>query len=622
MTRILRYLPGERASIDGRPCTIERVVSLTHVLVKEDESGAIVKAHFSQLKSFVPPDSKPRRDRPMDSLTEEEKKIVAERYEAIKPLLTLSGPAKAAFEKRSEETGYSGPTLYRWISLYKEREMLSDLAPRRRGRKMPRRTNRMVEVIIQRAIDEAYLTYQKPLRSDMIRKIRSECRRAKLPPPHPNTIRSRIKAMNKKKAMERREGAKAARDKFGPVTGSFPHAEYPLAVVEIDHTELDMTLVDDRYRLDIGRPWFTLAIDVYSRMIVGYYLSLEKPSAFSVGQCIAHAVLQKYAYLQKLGIEGDWPVWGKMATLHADNGKDFRSRTIMAACEEHGINIEWRPVDKPEWGGNIERLMGTLATELHRLPGTTFSNVRQKGTYDSAKRAVLTLGELERCLATWVVNDYHHRKHEGIGMAPIEKWEIGLRGSNGRVGLGTPALIADEERLRVDFLPYTVRTVQRHGIEWDRVRYFSKELVRYIDFGPRKRKFKVRRDPRDISVIKFLDPERNEYIDIPCGHGYPSTSIWEFRAAVNYLKRQGNRSPEEYEIFAEVGRQQIDAIVEEAAKTTRKARRLHQRRKAWRNGDGVDPQARDAAVPRIVINDDEAFDLTEDDLKPTHEEWT
>jgi len=231
----------------------------------------------------------------------------------------------------------------------------------------------------------------------------------------------------------------------------------------------------------------------------------------------------------------------------------------------------------------------------------------------------LTLGELERCLATWVVNDYHHRKHENIGMAPIEQWEIGLRGSNGRVGPGTPALIADEERLRVDFLPYTERTVQRHGIEWD-VRYYSNELARYIDFGPRKRKYKIRRDPRDISVIKFLDPERNEYIDIPCGYDYPSTSIWEFRAAVKHLKAEGNRNPEEHEIFAEVGRRQMDEIVEEAAKTTRRTRRLDQRRKAWRSG--VDPQARNDAASRIAINDDEEFDLTEDDLKPAHEEWT
>jgi hypothetical protein len=37
-------------------------------------------------------------------------------------------------------------------------------------------------------------------------------------------------------------------------------------VVQIDHTLLDIILVDDLHRLSIGRPWITLAIDVFSRI--------------------------------------------------------------------------------------------------------------------------------------------------------------------------------------------------------------------------------------------------------------------------------------------------------------------------------------------------------------------
>jgi hypothetical protein len=32
------------------------------------------------------------------------------------------------------------------------------------------------------------------------------------------------------------------------------------------------------------------------------------------------------------------------------------------------------------------------------LPGTTFSNVREKGSYNSAKQATMTMSELERWL--------------------------------------------------------------------------------------------------------------------------------------------------------------------------------------------------------------------------------
>jgi len=42
----------------------------------------------------------------------------------------------------------------------------------------------------------------------------------------------------------------------------------------------------------------TLAIDVYSRMVVGFCISLDPPGAISTGLCIAHAVLPKEAWLE------------------------------------------------------------------------------------------------------------------------------------------------------------------------------------------------------------------------------------------------------------------------------------------------------------------------------------
>ena len=52
----------------------------------------------------------------------------------------------------------------------------------------------------------------------------------------------------------------------------FDSAQRPLDLVQIDHTKLDIIVVDDEQRLPIGRPWITLAIDVYSRMVTGFYI--------------------------------------------------------------------------------------------------------------------------------------------------------------------------------------------------------------------------------------------------------------------------------------------------------------------------------------------------------------
>ena len=63
---------------------------------------------------------------------------------------------------------------------------------------------------------------------------------------------------------------------------------------------------------------------------------------------------------------------------------------------------------------DIERLLGTILREIHNLPGTTFSNPRERGEYDSEAKAAMTLAELEKWLATYIVEVYHQRMHPDV----------------------------------------------------------------------------------------------------------------------------------------------------------------------------------------------------------------
>ncbi|WP_220447802.1 hypothetical protein [Nonomuraea diastatica] len=76
-----------------------------------------------------------------------------------------------------------------------------------------------------------------------------------------------------------------------------------LQQVQIDHTPVDLEVVDERHRLPIGRPYVTAAIDVASRCVV----TLEAPSALSAGLCLAHTVCDKRPWLERLGVEAVWP---------------------------------------------------------------------------------------------------------------------------------------------------------------------------------------------------------------------------------------------------------------------------------------------------------------------------
>ena len=103
-------------------------------------------------------------------------------------------------------------------------------------------------------------------------------------------------------------------------------------------------------------------------------VTLEAPSATSVGLCLAHMVTDKRAWLERLGVEAAWPMSGKPPRLYVDNAAEFHSEALRRGCEQHGIGLPYRPKGRPHYGGIVERVIGTMMQLVHELPGTTFSN--------------------------------------------------------------------------------------------------------------------------------------------------------------------------------------------------------------------------------------------------------
>jgi putative transposase len=300
--------------------------------------------------------------------------------------------------------------------------------------------------------------------------------------------------------------------------------------------------------------------------------------------CLAHAFLPKEQWLAKHNIETPWPCWGVPRTIHADNAKEFRGNMLQMACKEYGISLEWRPVATPHYGAHIERLLGTLNREIHTAPGSTFSNPASRGDYDSEAHAAMTLSEFETWFAVLCVEAYHQKPHSGIGMPPIAKWQEGILGTNKKPGIGMPQRILDEQRLKLDLMPFETRTVQQYGIVWDHIEYQHDVLRRWIDApdpdNPKlKRKFLCRRDPRDISTIWFYDPEVHQYYAIPYRNtSRPAISIWELREAERLATEdRPELSVDEMCIFDAYER--MRRIEDNAKHLTKKTRRTTQRRR-------------------------------------------
>jgi putative transposase len=482
------------------------------------------------------------------------------------------------------ELGLSRSQVYKLLARFTADPRLTSLLPNRRG---PTRGGSRLSCEINQLIDETiesvYLTRQRARLVDLVTEIRRRCRAAGLAAPSRKAVTARVRAKPRREVVARRHGQKHARDQYAPAIGAL-EASWPLSLVQIDHTLVDVIVVDSVTRAPIQRPWLTLAIDVWSRCVVGFHLSLEAPSATSVALCISHAVLPKSPWLAERKIDAEWPVHGLFSRLHLDNGKDFHSEALRRGCEQYGIAIDYRPVRTPHYGGHIERLIGTMMGKVHLLPGTTFSNIAEKGDTDPEKTAAMTLDELERWLALAISGVYHRTVHRALEVTPLAAWERGLAGDGVTLGCGEPARVSDARRFLIDFLPLEHRLIRRDGVSLHSIHYWSDILRSWIG---EPRKVIVRYDPRDLSRLYLLAPD-GQYYDLHYRNlRRPPISLWEHRLALKRLRDEGRQTVDENAIFRAIDT--MRSIADEATQASKTARRQRERRLRVIQGGRVDP---------------------------------
>jgi len=420
-----------------------------------------------------------------------------------------------------------------------------------------------VDSVILRMIAKHYARREPISKAELLERVRSVCRRTGLPPPSRNAVLARITAQEGYALDCKRQGTKTAKQHWEPRPGQLTALE-PLAMMQIDHTLVDiMVLSRDRSQV-LGRPWLTVAIDVATRVVLGIYLSMDAPSATSVSLCIEHAVLPKIENEHDPGL---WPMYGKPKVILVDNGKDFRSFALKRGCQEHGIELRWRPVRQPHYGAHIERMMGTLMRFVHGLRGTTFSNSKQRGDYPSEARATMTLDELRTWLVLKICKRYHLRKHRSLGMPPLLAWEHAWTAEGGQIML--PSMVPRPLDFRMDFLPFVMRRMQRTGIQFASSRYWDDGLIPLVRPG---REVMVRYDPRDLTRI-WVRRDDQLLVEAPVVAGRALTGRSDFRVDSETQARLDEGSDE--------GQVECDQLEDDALKATRR----HRAENKARDGD-------------------------------------
>lgn len=571
---------GALVSYSGRACKIRRVLSLDSVVIQYIDGGETDRVSPTELRPVA--EAKSEKPRAADAVTEATTEATTvrstahnineisdadwekakHRFSIIEPLLNLPSRSRANVVKVAKRVKKTAGTLYRWISSYEETGHISGLIASPRGRK---KGDKFLSPEVEAVIDEeteSFLDDQAITASELIERINTKCDDLKLQRPHPNTIRNRAANIPLKRRLSTRGNKEGAEHRFDPTPGTFPDGNYPLECVQIDHVRLDIKVVDAETRRPIeARPWLTLVIDSYSRMIVGFYLSLWSPSAFAAGVALYMGMMPKRELLAKLDLPGRWPVFGKFRKVLADNAKEFKGSVLQRACEEHHIDLQLRPVKTPRYGAHIERMIGNVNRMLHKRRGTTHRSPKISPDYDSSGEAIYTLASLECEIVDWIVNSYHVKLHSALKTTPLRRWEHGLLGDAKTPGVGLPPIPMNPEKMRLDFLPFELRAIHPYGVEIGRM-YYHEVLNPWIgspdkENQSKKQKFIFHYDPRTIRLIWFWDPEAKKHFEIPIKDTtWPDISWSEFDEARKAMVAEGKEAVDEASIKGYVLRSQ------------------------------------------------------------------
>jgi putative transposase len=486
-------------------------------------------------------------------------RAVAEyRLEVIRPLIALRRTectrervaARAAEIKQARQAGESFSktaisiaSIYRWISDYEKsgndvRALVGN--SQQQGGKQSRLEDD-AEAIICAVIQDRYYVPEKVTCDDIYLEValrveeenRFRHEGEKLATPSRTTVWRRIDALDETDRLIAKRGKRVA-EQQSTQYGKMEYPIIPLERVEIDHTPMDIIVVDGQDNLPLGRPTLTYCLDTTTRYPLGFYVGFDPPSYLTVMECLHHSILTKEDVREKYGAQHDWIACGIPAVLAIDNGKEFLGVDLLDACNSLGIELTQMPIRTPHFKAAVERMFGTINTGLlHTLPGTTFSNPQQRGDYRSEEEACIDLEDLNKVLHIFLLDVYAESFHRGLGDVPARRWELITQEGF------FPRLPASAEELKILLGRVAHRVIHPYGIEFMKLRYNSQDLAP-LRTNLDGTKGKIKYDPTDLGCIHVYDPQDQAYIQVEClDREYAQgLSLWKHRVILNLARKE------------------------------------------------------------------------------------
>ncbi|KXI27042.1 DDE-type integrase/transposase/recombinase [Paraglaciecola hydrolytica] len=257
---------------------------------------------------------------------------------------------------------------------------------------------------------------------------------------------------------------------------------------EVDATIIDIYIrysYDTSNRFSVGRPVVYFVVDVYTTMIVGYYIGFHGPDWIGAAEAMVHACLPKEEHCAKYGIylkKNEWPCFHIPFQLTADNGSEYslnhlepmlqsllKLRTVNFVAVYHG-----------DMKGIVERRFGIIQNfTIHYSPGAIIDLNRED--IHPSNNAVFDLSSLHKIIIRDILHHNNTSKRtyllnkrdaqNDVGITPRDLW---ISNIDAEMNGGNPTLCANDYMLvRWAFLLKAEASVRDGAIHFNKLQYDS-----------------------------------------------------------------------------------------------------------------------------------------------------
>jgi len=329
-------------------------------------------------------------------------------------------------------------------------------------------------------------------------------------------------------------------------------------VYQIDATTADFFLIStwDKDRI-IGRPTIYLVLDVFSRAIVGFHVTIENPGYNPAMVAVYNAFTSdKIELFKQVGVdidEKDFPYQHVCSKLVADRG-ELEGKNAEQIIKHLSTTVSLTPSFRGDLKAIVESFHAKLNSYLKPfIPGfVDGGQFKKRGGIDYRLKARLTIKEARKIVTMTVlhINNNQYMKdyrlsiemlEDNILPIPINIWRWSIENRSGLLRK------VDDSILKFALLSSGSARITKYGIKFNGLYYKSERAMKDKWFEIARNdgswSVEVKFDARNISTV-YLVNEKNKMLDrcdlLEHQNKFINLSIEEVKEIQAYERKQYN----------------------------------------------------------------------------------